>query len=173
MVTGHHSYGFTLIELAVVAAILVILAVAAFSSFQSSNQISESEIGEIHQVVGALNAGTKSWLADQIAQGQTTNLTPPLPDFAAASTWASVSSPFFGNLIDPPVTHNNWFKIMPECYQYDLDKDSVQNDSDDPCISAFDVTGNPFKRVYVIWNSGLSGGTTYCNATVCDPTPFQ
>ena len=133
--------GFTLIELAVVAAILVILAVVAMSSFTSQNQILESATGSIRQIGGAINAGLRAELADAISQGNTNHQFDVLDH--ASNAQASTSNALFGNYIDPPVTWGLWKKHSDWCYGIDGNQDGEWNASDetDTCLVFDNSTG--------------------------------
>lgn len=154
--------GFTLVELAVVAAILVIISIAAFSTFTSSNQIMESEMGQSEQLMGAIRAGLAARKANLLAQGQVTNLYPSELDSVAVSAYCSSSNPCFTAVVDP-----SWLgaesgeltqKIEADCYRVDSNG-SGTSDSQDVCISYNSSTGGV--------QLAYSGNPGQCTASNC------
>ena len=131
--------GFTLIELAVVAAILVILAVVAMSSFSSTNQLNESKSGVMQQVAGAISAAALAKRSDQIALGNTQWNEYGTLDNRASTSDASTTNTLFFSYINPPIVEK-WHKLNAYCYRYDSNGDSAYTTSD-ACIYWDNSTG--------------------------------
>lgn len=154
--------GFTLIELAVVAAVLVILAVVAMSSFTSTNQIEGPRISIMLQVAGAINARAKAYLANQIARGELPGpaYTYPVLDGGIPGP-ASDTNPLFGNYVDPPITDSLWRLVVAGCYQFDSDN-SGSFTTNDACLA-----WNASEGRASLWEGGVG-----CASLSCNPSPF-
>lgn len=135
----NNQRGFTLIELAVVAAILVILAVVAMSSFSSTNQLNMSRIGVLQQVAGSISAAALAKRSDQIALGNTQWNEYGTLDNRSSSSSASTTNTLFFSYINPPIVEK-WEKLNAYCYRYDSNGDSAFTSSD-ACLYWDNSTG--------------------------------
>lgn len=155
--------GFTLIELAVVAAVLVILAVVSMSTFTSSNQITESHLGMMEQVVGTINAAAKAKLSNEIAQGQLPGPSYLYQVLDNTSNYdpASPANPKFTNYLNPPITDPSWKMVFAGCYQHDSDASGTFT-TNDACMAWSPSQGRAW-----IWAGGDG-----CSSLSCNANPF-
>jgi len=140
--------GFTLIEIILVIAILALLATAAFAYFYNiqDEAVSASEAG----VVGAVRAGISNYASESSIQ-QRVPLYPNVLD-SASNGAASLSNPFFANVLENPLTQD-WSKDSAlrytgptgDSYEYDpaLGTFEISSAMLTPLGSTFtEITGN-------------------------------
>lgn len=154
--------GFTLIELAVVAALLVIISVAAFSNFASSDQIDASREGVKKMLLGAINSGVRADRANKIVQGQSGPYLNPLDTHTGG--WCNLASPCLSSAITPPVDDSRLYKYSNNCYGMDEDRDGI--------INGTDSTNNPDWCLVYDATMGLAyewlGSSALCNDNDCN-----
>lgn len=114
------TYGFTLIELVLVAALLGILAVAAFPIIMG-NSVSNARSSSMNATVGAIQSGIALYAAQN-----STGSYPSTLDGASNDSAASGSNPLFGTVVQNGITAQ-WFRVSGACYAYDTDGDGTRD----------------------------------------------
>ena len=105
---------FTLIELVIIIAIIGILAAIAIPRIY--NAVTSAQQAKEDEIVNAVRAGIENYYAQTSAQGNPSY--PSTLDNARNNTCASVSNPFFTNVLKYPVEDSNWCKNRYGHYYY-------------------------------------------------------
>lgn len=108
-----HIKGFTLIELIVIITILGIVVIVALPRFVGLHD--DAKKSQEDGLVGGVREGLNIYYAESLVIGRDP-LYPPILDSAATGP-ASASNPFFGSILESPVTEGGWEKTASHSYK--------------------------------------------------------